>query len=178
MQKEKGKIHIYAGDGKGKSTASVGLAVRAAGNNFKVLYTQFLKDGTSSEFNVLRRIPEIEIFQGPVIKKFIFAMNEEEKSETHQACSDYFSAIVDKVKSGNYDLLIMDEIIGSMSVGMVSEDSVIAFLKGKPTDLEVVMTGREPSREIVDLADYYSEIIARKHPYETEKLQARKGIEF
>lgn len=178
MTKETGKIHIYAGDGKGKSTASVGLAVRAAGNDFKVLYTQFLKDGTSSEFNVLRHVAQIEIFQGPVIKKFIFAMSDEEKSETRQLCTDYFAAIEQKTKTGEYDLLIMDEIIGTMDVGMVDEDSVIAFLKGKSTDLEVVMTGREPSPEIVELADYYSEIIARKHPYETEKLKARKGIEY
>ncbi len=85
---------------------------------------------------------------------------------------------MEKVQKGNYDLLIMDEIIPTMNLQMIETQKVVEFLRNKPQTLEVVLTGRDPAPEIIELADYYSEILARKHPYDTEKLQARKGIEF
>lgn len=178
MQKETGKIHIYAGDGKGKTTAGVGLAVRAAGSGLRVLYTQFLKDGKSSEIKILKEIKQIEFFRGEPVRKFVFAMPDQERVHTKEQCEQYFSEIVAKAESGAYDLLIMDEIIAAMNVNMLDIQEVICFLKKKPQDLEVVLTGRDPAPQLIELADYYSEILARKHPYETEKLQARKGIEF
>ncbi|NLZ71099.1 MAG: cob(I)yrinic acid a,c-diamide adenosyltransferase [Clostridiaceae bacterium] len=178
LRNKLGKIHLYAGEGKGKTTAAVGLAIRAAGNGLNVLFMQFLKDGNSGEIRILKQIPNIQVINSNPVNKFVFTMNEQEKNETKSKMEASFLEVQNIVKKEEIDLLILDETLGAISTGMISESKTIEFLKGKPEHLEVVLTGRGPSKKLIELADYYSEIKAIKHPYETEKLLARQGIEF
>ena len=171
-----GLVHIYCGDGKGKTTASVGLAVRCAGRGNKVLLVQFLKSRDSGELYSLARLPEIEVMRGKESKKFTFQMNAEEKHVLLLEHNKMFEQVLAKVSSGNYALLILDEVIGAINSGVFDEGKLLAFLKSKPADLEVVLTGRNPSAALVELADYVSEVRKVKHPMD-RGIMAREGIE-
>lgn len=171
-----GLVHLYMGDGKGKTTAAVGLSVRAKATGFSVLFVQFLKNGHSAELDTLRSIG-VEVVSGQPSSKFVFQMNEEEKEQTRQFHQQRLDDAIEASKEG-VDLLVLDEILGAIATGMVDEATVLQFLKDKPEYLEVAMTGRDPSEAITDASDYVSEIVMRKHPYETSGLSARKGIEF
>lgn len=173
---EIGLIHIYCGDGKGKTTAAMGLAVRAAGRDKKVLITQFLKDNTSGEIGVLESIKNITVIKGNPVTKFFKFMSPEEQNITKIEHIERFENVIKKAVSENYDILIMDEIIAGMNLELISLDKVIDFLKNKPENLEVVMTGRNPDERLIELADYVSEIKAVKHPYE-KGITSRIGIE-
>lgn len=168
----KGYIHIYCGDGKGKTTASIGLAVRAAGSGKKVVIAQFLKGQPTSEINSLRYIPEITFLRSTENPKFVFQMNEEEKAAYCKEQCEF----LEQAFSVACDVLILDEIVGACAIGMVNEKRLLELLANKPEHLEVVMTGRDPSPALADTADYLSEICKIKHPYE-KGVPARIGIE-
>ena len=159
-----GLIHIYCGDGKGKTTAAVGLAVRCAGRGNKVLLVQFLKSRDSGELYSLAKLPDIEVMRGKESKKFTFQMNEEEKHA------------LAKIKNGGYSLLILDEVIGALNAKVFETPKLIEFLRHKPENLEVVLTGRNPAPELVEIADYVSEMRKVKHPMD-KGIMAREGIE-
>lgn len=175
-KEKRGLIHLYYGDGKGKTTASVGLATRARGRQFRVIFATFLKPGTSGELSSLRTIG-VNVLSGQPVKKFVFQMSDEEKEETRRNIESLFQQAVNASQHG-VDLVIFDEIVGVLELNMLNEQDVLHFLKTKPPHLEVVLTGRNPSQDLIDVADYASEITMRKHPYETSGLMARKGIEF
>ena len=148
-----GLIHIYCGDGKGKTTAALGLSVRCAGHGNKVLIVQFLKSRPTGELKSLALIPGIELMRGKETKKFTFQMNAEEKAQVKLEHLALFERVKQKCCAEKLD-----------------------FLKNKPAELEVVLTGRNPAPELVELADYVSEIVKRKHPFE-KGIPARTGIE-
>ena len=178
MEKNKqGLVHIYCGDGKGKTSAAVGLAVRAAGRGMKVLVVRFLKTENSGEVEVLRSIPGITVTPCDRTFGFVFRMTEEQKQEAARYYQDRFETAARETVQGQYDLLVLDEILASCNYGMVKEQSVTEFLKSRPERLEVVLTGRDPSETLLELADYVSEICMRKHPYQ-KGIPARKGIEY
>ena len=201
-----GCIHIYYGNGKGKTTCAMGLAVRAAGCGKKVLIVQFMKTGRSSEIKMLESLPGIEIMDAPRMTKFSFKMTDEERQEMLAAdnavlaeiqkkvwgrtgeqadaghggsmnSEDAEDAGTDKRSDGGYDLLIMDECLGSCHKGFLDEQLLIDFLRNKPEHLEVVMTGRHPDDTLLEIADYVTEMHKVKHPYD-EGIRARRGIEF
>lgn len=176
MIQDGGLIHIYTGDGKGKTTACIGLAVRCAGHDNRVLLVQFLKGRPTGELKSLALIPNIEIWRGKETKKFTFQMTAEEKAQVLVDHMALFEKVKAKCFAGEVELLILDEVIGSINAGVFDKDVLIDFLKNKPASLEVVMSGRNPAPELVDLADYVSEICMRKHPY-TRGIPARTGIE-
>ena len=156
MDKSKlGLIHIYTGDGKGKTTAALGLILRASGRGLKVVLGQFLKGRETGELHTLSLLPGVTVFRGKPLTKFSFQMNEQEKADV---------------------LLVLDEVIGACGTHLLDESLLIDFLKHKPEHLEVVMTGRNPSPELLELADYVSEICKRKHPFD-KGIPAREGIE-
>ncbi len=171
-----GLIHIYCGDGKGKTTAAIGLAVRCSGHGNHVLLVQFLKSRLTGELNTLALLPNIEIMRGKETKKFTFQMNEEEKAQVKNEHLTLFSKVKQKCLDERVDLLILDEVIGACNTGVFDKAFLIDFLRHKPPKMEVVLTGRNPAPELVELADYVSEICKRKHPFE-KGIPARTGIE-
>lgn len=173
---KKSCIHIYCGDGKGKTTAAMGLALRAAGSGRPVIVAQFLKDGTSSELNILRGLPKVQVLVCPEQFGFFWNMTKEQKEAAGRAYRELFGQAVRAAEKGAF-LLVMDELIAAYNHELVDRDRVLKFLRGKPEGLEVVLTGREPAPELLELADYVSEIRKRKHPFE-QGAAAREGIEF
>lgn len=169
-----GLIHIYTGDGKGKTTAAAGLAVRCAGCGGHVLFFQFLKGNDSGERVVLDKIDGIDVWEGLSSLKFVWNMTDEEKNETRKYYRKKFKELC--ASSAEYDMLILDEIIPALKYNFVDIDELISFLKSKPAGLEVVMTGREPEEPLVEIADYVTEMRKIKHPYD-RGIGMRKMIE-
>lgn len=171
----KGLVHIYCGDGKGKTTTSVGLMVRAAGSGKKVLFYQFLKDNSSSERNVLEKVPEITLVRGRKMQKFTFQMNEQELDELRTYNNEMLDKLFEMAK--DYDMLVMDESVYAIGSNLLDEEKLIAHLEEKPFGLEVVLAGRNPSQKLMEHADYVSEIQKVKHPFD-KGVSSRKGIEL
>lgn len=178
MAQEQGYVHIYAGDGKGKTTAATGLAVRAAGREWRVLFVQFLKSGNSAELRVLRELPTLRVISGQKVNKFSFQMSPQEKELAMQEAAERLATARSEMLAGRVDLLVLDEALGAVEAGILSGEQLCAVIRDKPKPVEIVLTGRNPAPEICDLADYYSEICERKHPYRSLGLDARPGIEF
>lgn len=171
-----GLIHIYYGDGKGKTTCGMGLCVRAAGAGLKVLVFQFLKDNDTSELRILEQIPNIVIEKGLDHVKFTFLMNEAEKNEAKEFYTDAFRRITKRALNEEFDLLFLDEILHAVNNQIINEKELIEFLENKPQKLEVVINGYFPSEELLSLADYVSHIQKEKHPFD-KKIPQRLGIE-
>lgn len=175
---ENGLIHIYCGDGKGKTTAAMGLAIRAAGRQKKVFITQFLKSGRSGELVSLEQLKEyITFLPGKPVNKFVWNMNDEEKLQAKIEHTDRFNEIKAIINKDEYDLLILDEMIATINNGFIELNDVIEFLMNKPKTLEIVMTGRNPKEELIELANYVTEMKCIKHPFE-EGIPSRIGIEL
>lgn len=163
-------LHIYHGNGKGKTTAATGLAIRAAGAELKVIFIQFLKNGTSSEINILKQINNIEYFCCDECRKFTFQMSDKEKALVTSGNNE----IIEKAFSSDADVIILDEFLDAYNLNMIDSDSEKYILN---SDREIILTGRNPAEIFLDHADYISEIISVRHPYE-KGIKARKGIEF
>jgi len=172
-----GLVHLYCGDGKGKTTAAMGLIARALGNDYRVLLVQFLKNGTSGELTSLRKLDRVEIMAGQITSKFSISMTEAEKEQTRLLHCDYFRRAVQQVQAGSIDLLVLDEILGAIESDMMVESDLLDFLRHKPQGLEVVITGRHASQAIMETADYISRIECVRHPY-ARGILARPGIEY
>ncbi|MEN6314666.1 MAG: cob(I)yrinic acid a,c-diamide adenosyltransferase [Clostridiaceae bacterium] len=174
----KGLVHIYTGDGKGKTTAALGLGVRACGRGMRVLMVQFLKGTPTGEMFSLKALePIFKLYRGTELKKFTWEMNEEEKIQTAAEQHAIFEYAVDAANGGECDLLILDEALGAISSGMLDQKALFEFIKYKPKKLELILTGRGATPELIELADYVSEIRAVKHPA-NKGIGGRKGIEF
>lgn len=170
-----GLIHLYCGDGKGKTSAAVGLAVRASGAGQQVVFTQFFKDGSSSEIESLKRLPGIRTIHANTVKGFYHAMTPEQREQAREDYTALFRQVTDAARDA--DLLILDEIVSACNRGVVPETLVTDFLRCKPQQLEVVLTGRAPSPALTVLADYITEMRKLRHPFD-RGIPARKGIEF
>ena len=177
-------IHIYCGDGKGKSTAAAGLALRCAGYGGKVLFVRFLKNDSSGELKGLRMMPEIELLSPRKSFGFYWNLSEQEKAELKKVCRECLEEVKQRVNegkaevnAGDYQMLVLDEIMAVMKYEIISVDEMLEFLKNIPEEVEVVLTGRNPDPRLVQAADYVSEIRKIKHPYD-KGVTARKGIEF
>ncbi len=172
-----GLTHVYCGDGKGKTTAAIGLGVRACGSGKQVLLVQFLKGNSSGELSVLKDLTHFSIMPAPDNIKFTFQMTPRELEETALLCVTQFCSAVSQVHAGDCDMLILDEVFGAIHCNLLANEMLTDFIKNKPPKLELVLTGRDPAPEILVLADYVSEIKKVKHPFD-RNIPARKGIEF
>jgi cob(I)alamin adenosyltransferase len=171
-------VHINTGDGKGKTTASIGLGIRAWGRGMRVLMVQFLKGADTGEIRTLKKLePDFTLYRGTEIKKFTWEMDEGELEQTKKAQRDQFELAVCEALSGSWDLIILDEIMAAVTTGMIPLNDVMEFVKCKPDKLELVLTGRDAPSGLIELADYVSEIKAVKHPME-RGVPPRRGIEF
>jgi cob(I)alamin adenosyltransferase len=172
----KSLIHIYTGNGKGKTTAAVGLSIRYAGCGGKVIFSQFLKDNKSSELNILNKIDAIQLVLCDEFFGFYSNMNDETKEIAKNVYSKYLRKIIDITMNRDTQMLVLDEVISAYNYNLIDREFLLDFLRNKPDQLEVIMTGRNPEKELMELADYVSEIVKVKHPYD-KGIHARVGIE-
>ena len=176
MEKKTGCVHIYCGDGKGKTTCGMGLCVGAAGYGYRVLIYQFMKDNSTSERRAMEKIPGITFVPGLAQEKFSFQMSEQEKKERKQFYEDKFREVTQKAQQEAYQVLFLDEIIYTIRAGLFDEELLVRWLKEKPEDLEVILTGQNPGEQLIACADYVSELKKIRHPFD-RGLAARDGIE-
>lgn len=171
---EVGLIEVYTGEGKGKTTAAVGLATRALGQGLRVGLFQFLKTGMSGEM-----IPLVKagaVFMAPQGSgKFVFQMNEQEKAQCKAQQMANLMRATEMMP--RLDVLVLDEIFGALETGMIEKEALLALLAQKPQGMELVLTGRNAPEDIVETADYVTEMRCVKHPYDAG-ISARMGIEF
>ena len=170
-------IHIYCGDGKGKTTAAIGLSVRACGCGKKVLIARFLKTDHSGEVKALGGLSGITVMPCERSFGFFSKMSLQQKKEAEIYYSHLLETTLNKAVAENFHLLVLDEIMAVCRFGLVEERKVLEFLSSRPEGLEVVLTGRDPSEKLLELADYVSEIKKVKHPYD-KGTPARQGIEY
>ena len=169
--------HLYFGDGKGKTTAAVGIAVRAAGSNLKVLFVQFLKTEFSGERHVLSHTENVTLTLCPADLKFTFQMNEKEKTQAAKIFKGIFDHSVTLALTEKYDMVVFDEIIDAINAEMLTESEVVEFITNAPSSMEIIMTGHNPSQKMIDLCDYVTEFKKIKHPYD-RGITGRIGVEF
>ena len=176
---KEGLVLVNTGEGKGKTTAALGLALRAAGHNQKVLIMQFIKGRfDTGEFRIIKKLKpliEIELLG----KGFIRFKDGKPKPTSAQVenSSESFEYACKKVASGKYDMIILDEIINLMSYGLLKIEDIIHLIKNKPEKLCIVLTGRNAPRELLDIADTVTEMREVKHAF-SRGVKARKGIEY
>lgn len=169
---EQGLVHLYWGNGKGKTTAAMGLALRALGSGKRVVIVQFLKGAESGEVGLLRRLGAA-VYRGKAGQKFVSQMSEEEKQATRELQGENLLCAMRHPA----DLLILDEACAACKLGMVEETLLKQAVLQKPFAQELVLTGREPADWMQAAADYSTEMLCRRHPYD-KGIAARKGVEF
>lgn len=168
---ERGLVHLYWGEGKGKTTAAMGLAVRALGRGMKVSIVQFLKDGDSGELAPLRELGAA-VYSGGA-DKFVFQMTPEEKVQAKAAQTDNLRRALEEACG----LLILDEACAAWELDMVDRALLQRAVLERPEGREIVLTGRNPADWMQDAADYSTEMRCHAHPYE-QGIAAREGIEY
>lgn len=173
-EKQIGLVHLYCGDGKGKTTAAMGLAMRAAGRGLRVLIVQFLKSTPTGELEILKLLPQVKVLRSNEQLGFTFRMNEEQKRRAAAIQQELFAKAKEEMLDA--DLLILDEVMAAINAGMLQTEQVVDLLHERPAGLEVVLTGRNPPPELMELANYVSEIKKIRHPFD-KGIAARDGIE-
>ncbi len=172
---ETGKIHVYTGDGKGKTTASIGLAVRFLGAGGRVFFAQFIKGPKpSSEFNALGTFGDSFVHKTYGAGRFV--KGHPERDDVERARTG-IAECAEILASGQFGLVVLDELNCAISAGLLSADTAVAALTAKAPMVEVAVTGRGAPKAILDIADLVSEINPVKHYYDTG-VKSRKGIEF
>jgi len=172
-----GLIQVYTGDGKGKSTAAIGQAVRAAGHGFKVGFVSFFKDPEVFGYG------EFESLQKLGIRTFLFARRHPHfykkisLDEVREECLKGIEFVKELFHDQSWDMLVLDEIDIAVRDGFLREEEVLSLLEAKPEKLELVLTGRGATEKIIEKADLVSEIKEIKHPYE-QGIGSREGIEY
>lgn len=172
-----GRVHIYCGEGKGKTTAAIGLAVRAAGRGKRVTIMRAMKDSDSGEVQALSNLSNIYIIAAPETLKFIWMMSEAEKKEYSQRVRTMLDEARGRMEEGLTDMLVVDEAMSAVTTGILPENMLIDMIRTRPDNVEIVLTGRDPTPAILDAADYVTEMKKIRHPYDAG-LSARQGIEF
>ena len=183
----KGLVQVYTGQGKGKTTAAVGLAVRAAGHGLRTCFVQFMKRGwESGERAALEKLaPEIEVHvfgaaewgdrtqASPDTPWWGLPPSEEDRSQAREA----FECVRRAATGGDWDLVVLDEVFAAVKYGLVSAEDVLGLMRAKSPRVELVLTGRDAPAEVVAAADLVTEMKAVKHPFD-QGVEARKGIEY
>ncbi len=171
---EKGYIHVYTGNGKGKTTSAIGLAVRAIGAGLKVHMLQFMKGRKYSELNIIDNLKNFTYSQHGR-DEFVNKINPNKIDiDMAQKGFDYAKKLI---KSNKYDMIILDEINVAVDFDLINIEDLLIIIKEKPEKLELILTGRYANPKIIKIADYATEMIEIMHPYK-KGVQARKGFEF
>jgi len=175
---QKGLVIVYTGGGKGKTSAALGLVLRAVGYNHKVCMIQFVK-GTwhYGELDSAKRLaPEFELITAG--KGFVGILDDKSPREDHEkAARDTLEISKEKIMSGNFDVVILDEINYALQLKLLNLDDVIDLIKSKPPELDLVLTGNQAEEKVIELADLETEMKEIKHPFKSG-IKAKKGIDF
>jgi len=175
---ERGLIQVYTGDGKGKTTAAIGQALRAIGRGYKVYMVQFLKGGDSGELHAVKRLePDFKIYRFEKNRGFFWTLSEEEKRELKKEIDDAFEFVKKVVETNDCDILILDEIMGVIQNGLLTVKQVLEVLERKPATMEIILTGRNVPKEIEEKAELVTEMKMIKHPFQ-KGIGGRLGIEY
>ena len=174
MSLEKGLIHVYSGNGKGKTTAAIGLGVRATGDGLKVYMIQFMKGRRYSEIDALDHIPNFTVIQ---FGRDQFVSKENPEKIDVDLAKEGFEHAKMIINKGEHDLVILDEINVAVDYNLIPLKDVLKLIEEKPKNVELVLTGRYAHQDIVKQADLVSEILEIKHPYQ-DGLESRKGIDW
>ena len=168
-------IHIYCGDGKGKTTAALGLICRHVGTSGKAVLAQFLKSLPTGELTTLEKLG-VPVYRNELPHGFFPNMNEEMKSRVHEMHDQTLAEVTRLARTNACTLLVLDELCAALSLGLIDREKVLSLLDDHG-NAELVITGRDPEEALTSRADYITEMKLIKHPYEKGVL-ARKGIEF
>ncbi len=177
MKLEKGLIQVYTGDGKGKTTAALGQGLRSCGRGLKVCMVQFLKSGDTGELHSVEKLhPLFEIFRFERERGFFWTLDQQGKRELKEDIDRGFEFVKTVVAKEECDVLIIDELLGVLGNKLLEVKDVIGLLKSKPDTMEIIITGRNAPKEIIDAADLVTEMKEIKH-YFRNGVPAREGIE-
>lgn len=176
MELKEGFTHVYTGNGKGKSTAAIGLVVRAAGARLKSYIIQFMKDYNYSELKSLELLHEFIELEKVGKDDFVFRKEEPPQEEIELAANALINAQI-KMISGKYDIIVLDEACVAIYFGILKEEQILEFINKKPKEVELVITGRYCPESIIDKADLVTEMKEIKHYYQ-KGIVSRKGIDF
>lgn len=177
-------VIVYTGNGKGKTTAALGLILRASGYNKKILLVQFIKNTFSGELKSLKLLKNLKIIRGG--KGFVGILGDKLPLEEHKkSASETLGKLNKEIKSGKWDLIVADEILGALCGKLIKLQDVLKSLKNKqslslrdkPDSLDIVLTGRKVPKEIINLADLVTEMKEIKHPFK-KGIFGKKGIDF
>jgi cob(I)alamin adenosyltransferase len=171
---DKGFVHIYTGPGKGKTTAALGLGLRAAGAGFKVHLIQFMKGRKYSELDALEHLQNFTFSQHG---RDEFVSKEKPEQVDIDLAKKGLEHAKKLIKNNNYDMLILDEVNVAVDYSLISIDEILQLIENKPEKLELVLTGRYAHPDIVKVADVVTEMLEIKHPYQ-QGIEARKGIDY
>lgn len=177
MREALGLIHCYTGENKGKTTAALGLALRACGNGLKVLIVQFLKSSVTGELHAIEQLEGIKLIRNDEKFPFIWKMNDDQKKDITCIHNALLTEASKLVENGQVDLLVMDELSATYNNLLIDHQLVKDFVDNKPENLELVITGRDLDDYFVQKADYITEMKKIKHPFD-QGISSRKGIEF
>ena len=172
------RLHVYTGDGKGKTTAAMGLALRSLGHGRRVLIAQFLKDGGSGELRALERLDGATVFRTQPISGFVFQMTAEERARAARAQTEQALRLAEAIRQEKPSLAVLDELGEAVWLEMVTPEAARALIDAALECAETVVTGRDVPDWLLARADYVSRISAEKHPFRTEGLPAREGVEW
>jgi|TARA_B100001142_G_scaffold204145_1_gene202545 cob(I)alamin adenosyltransferase len=175
---EKGLVIVYTGNGKGKTTAALGMALRAIGYDHKVCMLQFIKGSWHyGEIDSSKKLePNFELI--PVGKGFVGILDDNSPREEHEKyAAEAVKICREKIFSGKYDVVILDEVNYAINLDLIDVQDIIKIIKEKPFELDLVLTGRNVREEIVELADLVTEMKEIKHPFKSG-IKAKKGIDF
>jgi cob(I)alamin adenosyltransferase len=171
----KGLVQVFTGDGKGKTTAALGTVIRAAGHGLKVFIVFFMKGKYDyGEYRTLARLPNVNIASFG-LRQFTDPANIK-PAEIEQARLA-LAAAREAVLSGNYDLVVLDEVNVALGFNLIELDEVVKLIREKPPNVELILTGRRADSAIIELADLVTEMVKVKHPFD-KGIKARKGIEY
>ena len=169
----KGYVQVYTGNGKGKTTAVLGLSIRAAGAGFKVFIAQFMKNGDYSEIKALKRFSDLITVEQFGSGYFVRGKPTPEDIECAQKGIEKIKSIV---SSGNYKIIILDEANVAVKVGLFPVEDILSIIDNKPEKVEIVITGRNADQRIIEKSDLVTEMKEIKH-YFPKGVKARVGIE-
>lgn len=172
---DKARILIFTGEGKGKTTAALGMALRATGHGLRVLVIQFVKESETGEIFAANTMANISIVQTGL--GFLPDANSKEYCKHKFAAEKGLTLAVESIESGNYDLIILDEICVAVNKGLLNEKDVVQVISKAGPKISLVLTGRNASQGLIDLADTVSNIECIKHGLEAD-IAAQKGVEF